>query len=158
MWHRLVELVLVGARLVQYQISSKSPLHLRWSKSINLGDAYVCSGYLAALALPKDQYNPSASPVAKRYQDGLEVDDSDEDTLFVILFRNKSPSQPGRQERGSSVNSTTPLGAKRKLVVFRTRSKLERDAWCWAINCAIEKVARQTREVGEISGLIVERR
>ena len=50
-----------------------------------------------------------------------------------------------------------PLSAKRKVALFRTRSKLERDAWCWALNTEIEKVAHSNpqreirmRETGDI--------
>jgi hypothetical protein len=128
--------------LIQYHITHKSLLHHRQSTLIGLSDAYVCSGYLAALVLPKDEFDVNAPPTARRYQDGLEVDDSDEDTLFVILHRQQNPPQ-GTQ--GSSQTLTpTKLGVKRRLAVFRTRSKLERDAWCWAINCEIEKLTRAT--------------
>jgi hypothetical protein len=129
---------LVSRCLVQYRIRSKSHLRHRESRSISLLDAYVCSGYLAALALPNDEYNAKASAAARRYQDGLEVDDSDEDTLFVILYQPNAVSPAGTKKRRR----------RRKLVVFRTRSKLERDAWCWAINCEIEKLLRNMK-VGE---------
>lgn len=43
-------------------------------------------------------------------------------------------------------NSVPPLSAKRKIAVYRTRSKLERDAWVWAIKSEIEKAVRGTKE------------
>src|SRR5271154_2372084 len=115
-------MILVSGCLVQFRIARKSTLYHRDSKLIGLHDAYVCSGYLAALALPRVQYEAAVNPAARRYQDGLEVNDSGEETLFVILHRRK-----GLPQTETSVQNTTvppKLGVKRKLVVFRTRSKL----------------------------------
>jgi hypothetical protein len=113
-------------------------------KQTNLIDAYVCSGYFAALALPKGQYNANGNAAPRRYQDGLETDDPEEDMLFMVWYR---PQTPMVEKTAASVTPTAPksvpaLSAKRKLLVFRTRSKLERDAWCWALNCEIEKLVR----------------
>jgi hypothetical protein len=36
--------------------------------------------------------------------------------------------------------------AKRKVAVFRTRSRLERDVWCWALNSEIEKVVKASKD------------
>ena len=140
-----MELILVSGCLTQFCITQRSPLHHRLSKVISLFGAYVCSGYLATLALPEDQYDAGAPQLARRYQDGLEVDDSDEDTLFVVFHRPKAPLPPPPDAPESErIKAAPKLGAKRKLVVFRTRSRLERDAWCWAINCEIEKMMRST--------------
>lgn len=165
--HRLVQMFLTSGHLVQYRITPKSSLHPRQAKKINLLDAYVTSGYFSALELPKGQYSASAASVPRRYQDGLEADDPEEDMLFMVWYRPQAPviedsvvaSSTGRQADNSRGNSAIPsLSAKRKLVVFRTRSKLERDAWCWAINCEIDKLVRAGREredkLREAGGLI----
>lgn len=34
------------------------------------------------------------------------------------------------------------LDAKHKMLVLRARSRLERDAWCWALNAEIERLVR----------------
>jgi hypothetical protein len=34
------------------------------------------------------------------------------------------------------------LDGKHKMLVLRARSKLERDAWCWALNVEIERLVR----------------
>ena len=148
--NRLVHLVLVSGNLVQFHVTPKSTLHPRQKRIINLLDAYVCSGYFAALTLPKDQYNPNASSMARRYGDGLEADDPEEDMLFILWYR---PAPAVVDEKSSSTGSKVhhpKLSAKRKVVVFRTRSRLERDAWCWALNCEIEKMARKNREREDI--------
>src|ERR1700676_1387180 len=88
---RLVQLFLTLGHLVQYHIMPESALHRRESHRINLLDAHVASGYFAALALPKGQFNPCDPIVPRRYQDGLEADDPDEDMLFMIWYRRHAP-------------------------------------------------------------------
>lgn len=120
-------------------------MHHRRGKSINLLDAYVCSGYFAAQYLPAGQYDANAAPVARRYGDGLETDDTEEDTMFIVWYRNVPAAAEG-VHRTTIVTDIPPLKAKRKVKVFRTRSKLERDAWVWAINVEIEKVVRASKD------------
>ena len=41
------------------------------------------------------------------------------------------------------VHTSVPaLNGNHKLLVLRARSKLERDAWCWALNAEIERLVR----------------
>lgn len=146
---RFVQLFLVTGHLVAFRITPGSSLHLAMQRRTNLLDAYICSGYFAALALPQGQYDPTKDPEARRYQDGLETDDPEEDTLFMLWFR----PQPSAVEKATlsgtmtDMPKTVPaLSAKRKVLFFRTRSKLERDAWCWALNSEIERVVRAQKE------------
>jgi len=118
-------------------------------KKTNLIDAYVCSGYLAAMAFPTGQYRARKTSDPRRYQDGLETDDPEEDMLFTLWYRPQPlmVKKPNLDASPSAPSLALPsLSAKRKLLVFRTRSKLERDAWCWALNCEIEKLARDQKE------------
>jgi hypothetical protein len=117
-------------------------------RNINLADAYVSSGYFAALTLPDGQYTPDAA-LPRRYQDGLETDDPDEDTLFMLWYHphrsavNVALEVPEGEERKPRDSPRIPsLSSKRKLVVFRCRNKLERDGWCHALGCEIEKIVR----------------
>ncbi|KAL4250079.1 hypothetical protein ABKN59_004898 [Abortiporus biennis] len=160
--YKHIQLVLITGHLMQYHISGRSSMHHRRHRLINLLDAYVCSGHLAAQHLPSGQYNADRPPLARRYQDGLESDEREEDTLFTIWFRpNVSYNQVVNASTNNQVRTIAadlpPLSVKRRLAVFRTRSKLERDAWVWAINSEIEKVVRaakeredRVRELGEI--------
>ena len=138
---RHIQLVLVQGHLVEYNITGTS-LHHRKRGIVHLLDAYVCSGYLAAQHLPEGQYHPDDPPLPRRYQDGLESDDLDEDTLFMIWWYRRGGSKP----TVISNASIPPLSAKRRVAVFRTRSKLERDIWVWAIRSEIEKLVRAARE------------
>ncbi|KIK69609.1 hypothetical protein GYMLUDRAFT_151680 [Collybiopsis luxurians FD-317 M1] len=145
----LMDLVLLPESLIHFRITPKSVLHSSVRKKIYLADAYVCSGYLAAQLLPSGQFNPNADNVPRRYQDGLETDDPEEDRLFVILYRNKPVASEGASSSTPAAGAKTkipPLNAKRKIAIFRTRSRLERDAWCWALKSSIEKAVRARKE------------
>lgn len=146
--YRFVQMFLLPGHLVQFRIAPKSALHLAMRKNINLADAYVTSGCFAALTLPDGQYTPDLA-LPRRYQDGLETDDPDEDTLLMLWYYPHRPSvnialdMPEGEERQPASSTRIPsLSAKRKVVVFRCRNKLERDAWCWALNCEIDKIVR----------------
>jgi len=145
---RLVQLFLVAGHLVEFRVTPGSSLHTAMQRT-NLLDAYICSGYLAALALPQGQYDPGNNPEARRYQDGLETDDPEEEMLFTVWFR----PQPSMVDKASLPGTTTDmpkavpaLSAKGKILVVRTRSKLERDAWCWALNSEIERIVRSQKQ------------
>ena len=136
---------LVANHLVQYNIGPNSLLHPIFKK-ISLSDAYVCSGYLATLTLPEGEFDPSKSPSGRRYLDGLETDDSDEDTIFVVHYRLRSRQVRGALYHPDTTGDVPSLSSRQKVLVFRTRSKLERDSWCWGINCEIERTVRIQRE------------
>lgn len=58
-----------------------------------------------------------------------------------------NPTQVEGEDKQPPSQSTVPrLSTKREVVVFRTRSKLERDSWCWALNCEIEKIVRVQKD------------
>lgn len=155
-------------RLIEFNVSPTSALHHRHSKEIGLLDAYVCSGYFAALALRPSEYNPGSPSLPRRYHDGLEVDEREEDELFVIWYRKSSVStsagfggnRPNAPAGGFQPTAPVPRLSKgsHKLIVFRTRNKVERDAWCWALGCEIEKVMKNNRDrerrVREAGGLV----
>jgi Pleckstrin homology domain len=134
---RLVDLFLVAGQLVQYRINPKSTQYRRREKSVSLLDAYIMSGVFAAQALPKGQYNPNNPVTPRRYADGLESDDAEENMLFVVYY---VPHTVGQAEKVPSLN------AVKKMLVFLCRSRVERDVWCWALNTEIEKLVRERRD------------
>ncbi|KAJ7601025.1 Pleckstrin homology domain-containing protein [Mycena floridula] len=141
----LVQMLLVHGHILFFTIGPNVPMHKSAGKAISLVDAYTCSGYLAAQLLPGGQYNPNSTPMARRYQDGLETDDPEEDTLFTVSYRTQTVSSNVSVSTTQPPQSIPSLSTKR-IIFFRTRSKLERDAWCWALNCEIERVARKHQE------------
>ncbi|TDL23189.1 hypothetical protein BD410DRAFT_787507 [Rickenella mellea] len=142
--YKHMQLVLISGNLIQFHIVRRTHMHHHRSRTINLLDAYVCSGYFAALSLPRGEYRLDAPPTARIFQDGLETNDTDEDTLFMLWYH-KHPTGHLPDETYNSAAVPT-LSGKRKLLVCRARSMLERDAWCWALNCEIERVVRATKE------------
>jgi len=128
---------LVAGELVQFHIKPKATLYRRKGKSVSLLDAYIVSGVLAAQALPKGQYNPNNPATPRRYADGLESNDADENTLFTIYYVPRKAAQTGK---------VPSLNAAKKMMVFRCRSRVERDVWCWALNTEIEKLARGKKD------------
>ncbi|KAJ7175763.1 Pleckstrin homology domain-containing protein [Mycena filopes] len=154
--YKFVQLILLPGHLAQFRITPHSSLHLAMHKDINLADAYVCSGYFAALTLPDGQYT-SDNVLPRRYQDGLETDDADEDTLFMLWYHPhrtavnvalEAPEGEDKDKPRADAPRLPSLSSKRKVAVVRCRNKLERDAWCWALNSEIEKIVRiqQDRE------------
>ena len=144
---------LVAGHLIHFRITPKSSLHQSMQKKTNLMDAYVCSGYLAALGLPQGQYNPTDNMAARRYQDGLETDDPEEDRLFMVWYLPQAAVTNGAITLGATPvmpKAVPALSARKKVLICRTRSKLERDAWCWALNSEIEKIVRAQKEREEL--------
>ncbi|THH16545.1 hypothetical protein EW146_g4095 [Bondarzewia mesenterica] len=148
--YKHVQLFIVSGHLIQYHMKADSVHHRRQGRAINLLDAYTASGVFAAQSLPSGQYRANGPPMARRYQDGLENDDAEEDTLFVLYYY---PHSVGAgvdgievQAKGKDEAPIPKLSAERKLMVFRTRSRVERDVWCWALNTEIEKLVRAKAE------------
>ncbi|KZS90535.1 hypothetical protein SISNIDRAFT_415343 [Sistotremastrum niveocremeum HHB9708] len=139
----LNQLVLTSGHLTRFHVQQGNVLSQK-AKTISLVDAYVCSGHFASNSI-SNKIGQDGTHVAKRYQDGLETDDKEEDTYFVIWYVCIEASNT------SMLNSvsTKPLPAlsrKRKMMLLRGRSMLERDAWCWALNCELERTVRANRE------------
>lgn len=131
-----MDLVLTQGSLSWFKIHRGSVLHTAAKKKISLGNAYVLSGFLAAQLLPREEFQDQA---ARHYRDGLEADDDDVDRLFVVLHYSQKYSSENPPQLPA-------LKKKRKMAIFKTRSKLERDSWCWALNSEIERVMRSRTE------------
>lgn len=79
-----MQIMLVFGHLVQFQITShQTSQHVR-SQVISLSDAYVCSGHYATQSLPVDEFAASREPLCRRFQDGLETEDHELDTVFLL--------------------------------------------------------------------------
>lgn len=139
--YKMSHLVLVSGHLIPFHVRRNSTLHRQRGREVSLLDAYIYSGYLAALTLPREEFNPSDPIPPRRYCDGVEADEPVEDISFMLWYRKARTSSAGGQASG-----IPPHSAKFKTVIFKTRNKVERDAWCWALNCEIEKVVRRNRE------------
>lgn len=57
--------------------------------------------------------------------------------------RTSARSLSDSQKPSGQPNLKVPkLNGKRKLLILRARSRLERDGWCWALNSEIERLVR----------------
>lgn len=134
-----------------FGVKATSQLNRRARKKIGLRDAYVGSGYFAVTILPRGQYKADTS-LPRRYQDGLEADDPEEDTIFAVWYLSTAgdasykPGEIRTQVEVPGAGSVPSLSTKRKVAVFRTRSKIERNTWSWALNCEIEKLVRAQKD------------
>ncbi|EJC98002.1 uncharacterized protein FOMMEDRAFT_114825 [Fomitiporia mediterranea MF3/22] len=147
--YKHAHLILIRGTLVIFKVTNDFSLHNHQISRINLIDAYVCSGYYAALALPQEEWDPNAPPIAKLFPDGLETRDRAEDTLFMLWYRPHDTSNINYADAKGDMNmnmiAVPELHGKKRVMFFRARSRLERDAWCWALNCEIEKIVRRTK-------------
>ncbi len=81
-------MTLVPGHVVLFSMTTQSCFHQR-SGIINLADSYVYSGLLAMSNLTST-IDDVTTP--RRYQDGLESNDSDVDTTLVIRSVTASPT------------------------------------------------------------------
>ncbi|GAA6037786.1 hypothetical protein JCM8097_005033 [Rhodosporidiobolus ruineniae] len=150
---RLRHVLLLPGTLIEYQSISRdmhgqplpTPYHRR-RLVVSLRDCYVYSGSLAAAYLSTstaarwDPGDESEHQFPRCYPatDGLRTADEAEDCTFIVV-----------RMRGGGNGKNKRLGQKGRTVrIYRTRSKLERDAFVWSINAAIEHVyaGEQDRE------------
>lgn len=70
---------------------------------------------------------------------------SEEDTTFIIWYHphnTHKPLDPLQDPSSRAEPMVAPLSGKHKLLICKARSRLERDAWCWALNAEIERLSR----------------
>jgi hypothetical protein len=80
---RLTQMLLITGHLITFPIKEGNDSRaFRKGKTINLLDAYVCSGRFATKAIPFSTVQDGTVP--RRYQDGLECTDTEQDTLIVL--------------------------------------------------------------------------
>ncbi|WVQ96460.1 hypothetical protein IAU59_003565 [Kwoniella sp. CBS 9459] len=144
---RLKYLVLTGGSLVSFKVKKKNAFHIR-KKPYPLFGAYVYSGMLALDELPVMPTDDAFASQTRVYQDGLRSADVVEDTTFCVRLAThpsrwgKKTTQPWEMEEEAEF---LPPGLSKKppgLLIFRARSKLERDRWVWAINAEMERQVR----------------
>ncbi|KZT53929.1 hypothetical protein CALCODRAFT_485938 [Calocera cornea HHB12733] len=149
--------ILVRGHLMQFKLTSPANSSAyRVVSSIPLTDAYVYSGQSAMASMPPSEDDQQGRVITRYYRDGFEGRDSDEDTTFIIWYRDVNvesrpvPKPPenaigsAHVEKGEEpqAGQIPSLKDKNRLLICRARSKLERDTWCWALNVEIERLVR----------------
>jgi len=137
--------VLTHGHIVQYHLTASKSAHHHRSRTINLLDAYIYSGQLAVVSLAQSYTEDTSVATPRRYQDGLESDDTEEDVTFIVWYRPHPPGIGSEDVQAGQRNVTVaPLDGKHKMLICKARSILERDSWCFALNAEIERLARLT--------------
>ncbi|WVQ65819.1 uncharacterized protein L199_003997 [Kwoniella botswanensis] len=156
-------IVLSGGTLISFKIKKKNAFHTR-KKRYPLFGAYVYSGMLALDEIPSTSSSDAFTSESRVYQDGLQSSDGAEDTTFCVRLTSPSSSKKEKgwgkkvtqpwenQDLVKDQNFLPPDLSKRpsQLLIFRARSKLERDRWVWAINAEMERQVRSHVKQEEI--------
>ena len=132
-------------------------IHHERIANLDLKDCYIYSGFLTESDLlyqnqTFDANKPGHHALPRIYlEDGWTSTDEDVMTTFVIWhgkakswFRAEEGAGGGEQQRkerkGTKLKRVAKLGSKGRAVVFRARSRAERDHWVLAIQNEIERV------------------
>ncbi|EIW73527.1 hypothetical protein TREMEDRAFT_25253, partial [Tremella mesenterica DSM 1558] len=146
--HRYI--VLSGGCIITFKIKSSQPFQHRKSRWPLFG-AYVYSGMLAVDELHVAQDQDAFTTRHRVYQDGLQSCDGTEDTTFCVRFLLPENGWGKRHpwEEGGIIQPPQLSEKPPALLIFRARSKLERDRWVWAINAEMERQSRSHVEMGK---------
>ncbi|KAJ6257044.1 hypothetical protein Dda_7928 [Drechslerella dactyloides] len=122
-------------------------IHQQKRHEVSLRDAYVYSGSATESQLlyqnqTFDSNNPGRHALPRVYDDGWMSSDEDAMTCFVVWHGAKRTSIKSRDDEGKrgKVKRVTALGSTGKSMVFKARSRQERDLWVMAINVEIERL------------------
>ncbi|KAF3289731.1 hypothetical protein TWF970_003491 [Orbilia oligospora] len=122
-------------------------VHQLKRQEISLRDAYVYSGIATESQLlyqnqTFDSNNPGRHALPRVYEDGWMSTDEDVMTCFVVWHGAKHTSIRSKDDGGkrARVKRVTALGSTGKSMVFKARSRQERDLWVMAIGVEIERL------------------
>lgn len=127
-------------------------VHQERHLTLSLRDCYIYSGLITENDLlyqnqTFDSSTPGRHPLPRVYQDGMTSHDEDTMTCFVLWHGMRRSLFKMTNEDGRTVrHRVTQLGASGKSIVFKARSRLERDAWVMSIGMEIERLNINTSE------------
>lgn len=120
--------------------------------TLDLGDCYVYSGLITAhdmlyTSQIVDRAHPGRHALPRMYpEDGWSSTDEDTMTCFVVWhgkrsswFKSQGIEEDGRAKR--HMKKVRSLGKEGKRVVFKCRSRAERDHWVMSVAMEIERLA-----------------
>ena len=136
-------------------------IHHERESAIDLNDCYIYSGLVTENDLlyqnqTFDSNNPSRHALPRIYrEDGWTSSDEDTMTCFVVwqprqksFFRAIEQLEEGKHRK--SLRRVSQLGVPGRSIVFKTRSRAERDHWVMNISMEIERL-QQVEEVRVVS-------
>ncbi|KAG0128010.1 hypothetical protein HOY82DRAFT_623252 [Tuber indicum] len=127
-------------------------IHQERHLSLSLRDCYIYSGLITEDELlyqnqTFDSNTPGRHALPRVYQDGMTSHDGDTMTCFVIWHGMRRNIFKTKDDGGKTVrHRVTALGQTGKSIVFKARSRLERDAWVMSIGMEIERLNATTPE------------
>lgn len=155
------QLLIFRSALRSYSGKMIPQIHYERESAINLSDCYIYSGLVTENDLlyqnqTFDSNNPSRHALPRIYrEDGWTSSDEDTMTCFVVwqprqksFFRAVEQVEEGKHRK--SLKRVSQLGVPGRSIVFKTRSRAERDHWVMSISMEIERL-QQAEEVRVVS-------
>lgn len=157
--------ILSGGKLLIFRSSLRSRngvemahIHQELETSIDLSDCYIYSGLLTDNDLlyanqTFDNSNPGHQSLPRAYlsPDVFTTCDDDMAITFVIwqplrknYFRAKEYGKRGRTKQ--TLKHVSTLGVHGRTVVFKTKSRVEKDQWVLSIASEIDRIQEEERE------------
>lgn len=157
--------ILTGGKLLIFRSSLRSRngveiphIHQELETNIDLTDCYIYSGLLTDNDLlyknqTFDINNPGHHPLPRAYlqPDLFTTCDDDTAITFVIwqplrknYFRAQEYGKRGRTKQ--SLKHVSTLGVHGRTIVFRARSRVEKDRWVLSIASEIDRLQEEWRE------------
>ncbi|KAK6537636.1 hypothetical protein TWF694_011810 [Orbilia ellipsospora] len=141
------KLMVFNNTIRRYTGEALDSVHQEKRQEVSLRDAYVYSGIATESQLlyqnqTFDSNNPGRHALPRVYEDGWMSTDEDVMTCFVVWHGAKRTSIKSKDGEGkrAKVKRVTALGSAGKSMVFKARSRQERDLWVMAIGVEIERL------------------
>ncbi|KAI9669303.1 MAG: hypothetical protein M1831_000338 [Alyxoria varia] len=159
------KLLLFRDTMRRYDGSVRRQIHHERIGSLDLRDCYVYSGLIVANDLlytsgasEVDRAHPGRHALPRIYpEDGWSSTDEDTMTCFVVWhgrrsswFRGLGAEEPGDSRR--RYKKVKSLGKEGRSVVFKARSRAERDRWVLAVGMEIERLVQGSSGANAESG------
>ncbi|KAF3904820.1 hypothetical protein ABW20_dc0104806 [Dactylellina cionopaga] len=141
------KLLIFNNTIRKYTGEAIDAVHQEKRQEVSLRDAYVYSGIATESQLlyqnqTFDSNNPGRHALPRVYEDGWMSTDEDAMTCFVVWHGPKRTSIKSKDDdtKRARVKRVTALGSAGKSMVFKARSRQERDLWVMAIGVEIERL------------------
>jgi hypothetical protein len=114
--------------------------------SLSLRDCYIYSGLVTSSDLlyqsqTFDSNSPGRHALPRIFPDGYTSQDEDSMTCFVLWHGSRKTFFTKQDDEGNKVRRrVTPLGTTGKAIIFKARSRVERDTWVMSIAMEIERL------------------
>lgn len=159
---RRYNVLLCNGELIIFHHSARSrtgsqlpTIHHDRHQSLSLRDCYVYSGLATSADLlhqnrtfdsNSNSNSPGRRALPRIFADGYTAQDEDSMTCFVLWHGARkstlcpAAARPVDASGGRAPRRVSPLGTTGKAIVFKARSRVERDTWVMSIALEIERL------------------